>query len=226
LAVWVFVIGRVPGLKPHHIESRNQGGSFVKRLAFQLLALSFVTLVGVGQACAQGDGGIVAVLDVAKVFKENQEFSNQMEVIRQEADRMRNQLQAAQEDFRRQAAEVSQFPIGTPERKQAEAAFAQRQAAFQTQARQDENDLLVKEAKAYYTTYQKMQNVVSQIAQQNNISLVLRFDSTDINASNPNEVVAGVNRAIVYHYKLDLTSMVIQNMGPTVAATPSNLQQR
>ncbi|MBX3417865.1 MAG: OmpH family outer membrane protein [Pirellulaceae bacterium] len=198
----------------------------MKRLAFQLLALTCMSFVGLSQANAQGDSGIVAVLDVAKVFKENLDFSNQMEAIRQEADRMRNQLQAAQEDFRRQATEISQLPVGTPERKQAEAAFAQRQATFQTQARQDETDLLVKEAKAYYTTYQKLQNVVGQIAQQNNISLVLRFDSTEINPTNPNEVVAGVNRAIVYHYKLDLTAMVIQNMGPTVAATPTGTQQR
>ncbi len=192
------------------------------RFAAVSLVAFLVCLAAATQAFAQGDGGIVAVLDVAKVFKENLEFSNQMDTIRQEADRLRAQLQSAQEDLRRQASEISQLPVGSPERKQAEAQFAQRRTAFETQARQDENDLLVKEAKALYTTYQKLQTVVAQIAQQNNISLVLRFDSAEINPTNPNEVVMGVNRAIVYHYKLDLTSMVIQAMGPTVAASPAN----
>lgn len=196
------------------------------RFAAVFLATSLVCLASATPAFAQGDGGIVAVLDVAKVFKENLEFSNQMDAIRQEADRLRTQLQSAQEDLRRQASEISQLPVGSPERKQAEAQFAQRRTAFETQARQDENDLLVKEAKAYYTTYQKLQNVVAQIAQQNNISLVLRFDSAEINPTNPNEVVMGVNRAIVYHYKLDLTSMVIQAMGPTVASAPQGNPKR
>ena len=121
---------------------------------------------------------------------------------------------------------LGSLPVSSPERKQLEAQLEQRQTTLRTEARQSEQDLLVKEASIYFETYKRMQDIVEQLAQQNNISLVLRFDSAPINKDNPNEVVVGVNRAIVYHYKLDLTAMVIKNMGQTVATkTDGNIQK-
>ena len=57
-----------------------------------------------------------------------------------------------------------------------------------------------------------MQSVVESIAKKYNISLVLRFDSAEIDKTSRPEVIKGVNRAVVYHHKLDLTSMVVKEM--------------
>ena len=101
-----------------------------------------------------------------------------------------------------------------------EATLEQKQAALRTKARQAEADLLNREAKIYYDTYQQMQSVVSSLANQHGISLVLRFDSGAIDSTNRAEVIKGVNRAVVFHRRLDLTNMVIGQMNPSTGRRP------
>ena len=162
--------------------------------------------------------GLVAVLDVAKVFKANTTFEKRMENIKSEADALKAQIQKEQDSIRARAQEVAQYEVGTPERNQLEGKIEQDQASLRTKARQAETDLLNREAKIYYETYQQMQETVAKLAQQYGISLVLRFDSEEIDPTNRPEVIKGVNRAVVFHHKLDLTKMVIENLSPSSAS--------
>ena len=171
----------------------------------------------------ESGGGLVAVLDVAKVFKANPEFDAQMERIKDEAEALKLQIQKQQENIRSRAEAVAQMEIGSTERNQQEAALEQEQAALRTHARQAEADLLKREAKIYYDTYVKMQNVVGSLATKYGITLVLRFDSAEIDPENRGEVIKGVNRQVVYHHKLDLTKMVIQQLNPSAAQAPSGV---
>ena len=166
---------------------------------------------------AQDTGGIVAVLDVAKVFDQNADFKAKMDQIKNQAESLKQQIQAKQEKIRTDAAQLQEYEVGSPDRNQLEAALEQRQAALRTEARQAEQDLLNREARIYYDTYKQMQTVVASIAQEYGISLVLRFESDPIDPDNRPEVIKGVNRAVVYHHKLDLTSMVINKMQTTTA---------
>ena len=69
----------------------------------------------------------------------------------------------------------------------------------------------------YYDTYEQMQAVLKSLSTQHGISLVLRFDSGEVDPTNRGEVIKGVNRAIVYQEKLDLTNMVISQMSSDTA---------
>ncbi|MEE2827204.1 MAG: OmpH family outer membrane protein, partial [Planctomycetota bacterium] len=160
------------------------------------------------------NGGLVAILDVAKVFKDNPVFDTKMKAIKAEADALKKKIQDQQELIRKDAAGLEEFGVGTPERNNLEASLEQRQAALRTQARQAEADLLAREAGIYYDTYTEMQTVVAKLANQYGISLVMRFDSAPISRDNRPEVIQAVNRTIVYHHKVDLTGMVIQAMNP------------
>ncbi|MCH2181039.1 MAG: OmpH family outer membrane protein [Mariniblastus sp.] len=164
------------------------------------------------------NGGLVAILDVAKVFKDNPVFDTKMKSIKAEADALKKKIQDQQEMIRKDAAGLEEFGVGTPERNNLEATLEQRQTALRTQARQAEADLLAREAGIYYDTYSEMQTVVSKLANQYGISLVMRFDSAPISRDNRPEVIQAVNRTIVYHHKVDLTGMVIQAMNPASAS--------
>ena len=168
--------------------------------------------------------GLVAVLDVAKVFKENQEFDAKMKMIKREADTLKNQITQQQESIKARAQQLGQYEVGTPERNKLEADLEQQQAALRTKARQAEADLLNREAKIYYDTYQQMQAIVGSFATKYGISLVLRFDSEEIDASNRAEVIKGVNRAVVYHRRLDLTKDVSAAMNAQTAMAPTGTQ--
>jgi Skp family chaperone for outer membrane proteins len=188
------------------------------------LVVATIALPGVAQQGDSGASGIVAVLDVAKIFTENATFDSKMKSIKSEADSLKAEIQGEQEKIRQDALKLQAYEAGSPDRNQLEAELEQRQAALRTRARQSEQDLLNREAAIYYDTYSEMQKVVAEIAQQYGISLVLRFDSAEIDKSNRPEVIKGVNRAVVYHHKLDLTNMVIKAMsGATAnAGTPNN----
>ena len=143
-------------------------------------------------------------------------FKSQMESIKQEAETLKGQIQQQQQAIQKQASEVGKMEIGDS-RYQAEEQVEQQQAKLRTKARQAEAGLLTREAQIYYNTYRDMQQVVTQLAQENNVALVLRFESGSIDPSNRPEVIKGVNRQVVYYGPIDLTSSVIERMGTRTA---------
>lgn len=189
--------------------------SLISSIALAVLAISSFA----STASAQ-DGGIVAVLDVAKVFKVNQNFDSEMKKIKTQAENLKSQIQQQQEAIKAEAMQISQYEAGSQERNKMEAEVEQKQARLRTSARQAEADLLNREARVYYDTYTKMQTVVADLAAANKISMVVRYDGTQIDSANRQEVIKAVNRTIVYSSSnINLTPLVIDGMGPRVAGT-------
>lgn len=184
------------------------------------LALVVTALFSATPVSAQNgkQSGIVAVLDVAKVFKENRDFESRMQSIKESANQMKASIQQKQEAIKQEAAGLQQYEVGSPDRNQFESELVQKQAKLRAEAGQAEVDLLNKEARIYYDTYQQMQSILSSLSNEYGISLVLRHDSEAIDSNNRNEVVKGVNRAIVYQQGLDLTKLVIEKMSTNVAS--------
>lgn len=206
------------------IQSIRQGGRQLNtKLTLTLFAAVLVAGISQTAVAQESGGGIVAVLDVAKVFEQNQNFISQMDGIKSEAENLKAQIQAKQVQIQEDAQAVMALELGSPERNQQETAIEQRQAALRTQARQLEMDLLTREAKIYYSTYQQLKQVVGALAEKHNIGLVMRFDSTPIDPENRAEVIKGVNRTVVFHDHLDLTGLVVESMGgAAVAGNPPN----
>ena len=182
------------------------------------ILLSVLAVPALGQ---DSKGGLVAVLDVAKVFKNNARFDQQLARIRQEAETQKTKIQQDQESIRSRAEKVMAMPADET-RYQQEARLEQEQAALRTRARQIEGDLLKREAKIYYDAYVEMQQIVAKMAKEYGITLVLRFDSSPIDGTQRGEVVKGVNRTVVYMHRLDLTDLVIKAMGTSTASVPTN----
>jgi len=221
-------------LKPENFVC--QGGRILKTIISKSLCTAFIaattfsisiaTFAGSAQAQDENAAGLVAVLDVAKVFKENRAFETRMATIKSEADALKSQLEQQQQSIQTEAQSLGQYEVGTAERNQLEALLEQKQTSLRTKARQAEADLLNREAKIYHETYQQMQSVVGNIANQHGIALVIRFDSEDIDSTNRAEVIKGVNRPVVFHRRLDLTTMVISQMNPAQAAAPTGTVPR
>ncbi len=183
-----------------------------------IVIVAAVLVAGFQHSSFAQESGIVAVLDVKRVFDENSNFDAQMDAIKAEADQLKAEIQNQQTEIQNDAQAVLQYEVGTDERNRKETELEQRQAALRTRARQLEIDLLTREAKIYYQTYQQMKQVVGSLAQEHGISLVLRFDSSPINPENRGEVIKGVNRTVVFHDHLDLTDLVVEKMGVSTAA--------
>lgn len=179
-----------------------------------------LTTVGWGQ-----DQGRVCVLDVAEVFKRNQAFESEMEKIRTEAASLKAKVEQDFANLQREAEKLEQYQIGSAERNEMESQLMQSQALLQSKARQSEADLLAREAKIYFQTYKRMEEIVAEIANEYNISLVLRYDSQTMKQDDRADVIKGVNRAVVYQKGLDLTNLVSQQLNG-VAQSSGNTQNR
>ncbi len=175
----------------------------------------------------QNQQGRICVLDVAKVFKENASFQNQMEGIKSEAAKLKNTVEAQFADLQKQAEQLEQYKSDSTERRELERQLVQKQADLQTRARQQEADLLTREARIYLQTYRQMEQVVAGVCESSNIALVLRFESTPINEEDRADVIKGVNRQIVYQKPGDdMTDFVIKSMASGTAQAPSGTQNR
>ncbi len=167
-------------------------------------------------ANAQGqsaNAGYVTVLDVAKVFKNYPPFAQKLKQIEGEAQVLRDKIQQQQQQLQSEAQSViNTYKLGTPERKQAEGALEQKRAKMMTESRHAQTDLLNREAKLYFDTYVKMNQIVSAYAKQAGISLVIRFESDPIDRENRGAVIKGVNRNIVYQNSMDITVAIIKQM--------------
>lgn len=207
-----------------------QGGMNVKTLIQSTLLVGLSLAICVS-AQAQEDPpnmqGAIVVLDVALVFKSHEPFKQQIEAIQLKAEELKAEVESRQQKMRADAqAAMENFNPNSPERQAAEAKFEQDMAGLRTYARQAEADLMAQEATVYYETYQQMQSVVAEFAQAWNLALVLRFDSSPIIPENRNSVIAGVNRAIVYHKDRDLTPHVISRMNERVGQAPTGTIQK
>lgn len=213
------------GYQPFTNFTANQGGLILKSSS-QIIAIVACVFSLAGNLQAQDNSGMVAVLDVAKVFEENTVFNNRMNAIKTEATNFKAQMETAQTDIQAKAEPLKDLKPGSPEFNALQAQLEQETASLRTKAQQTNTELLSREARIYYDTYQQMQKTVAALATEYNISLIIRFDSQAIDPDKRDEVIKGVNRNVVYQKNLDLTSLVVGKMGSVETANAGgNLNQ-
>ena len=195
--------------------SFNQGGLTLKtsRIGFVAVALlvSLGTVANGQQAQEQGQGGIVAVLDVAKVFKEHAQFNASMEAIKKEIEVFEEDFRGKRESLQNQIRALQSLQ-GQPEFKTEEAALARKEADLQIEANQKRAEILSKEAEIYYSTYNEVVATVARLSGSYGITLVIRYDSGAIDQTDRASVIKGVNRSVVFQRDLDLTTLVLQEL--------------
>ena len=187
-----------------------------------IFVIAAVVALGASVVSAQ-ETGRVAILDVAKVFKDNTSFGDKMAALKADAERLKGQVTAEQDRIKVEVMKLRDLKPG-PERNKREADLEQQHTHLRTTTRQAESELLSQEARVYFDTYREMQAVVEAIAQANGLSLVLRFDSEDIDSHNQQSVKKGLNRAVVFHRQLDLTKLVSQQLNARMAAAPAKVR--
>ena len=108
---------------------------------------------------------------------------------------------------------LNQYEPGSAEFNQAETQLAQESAAIEVKQRNVMRDLMQREAELHYQTYLEVTNVISQYCQEQGIQLVLRYNSQQMEPSNPQAIMQKVNGNVVFHRNhKDITNMIIQRV--------------
>lgn len=190
----------------------------VKKFVLPVVALAFVAaLFLAGQVQGQGPAEKPAVptkiglVDMARVFKEYEKFSRLREDLEGQKGELIESAKQAKAAATKIAEEMKQFGQDSNEYRIREEKITKLSTEFETRARIAQRDLARKEAEVFETVYVEASDVIARYAKHFNYTLVLRFNSEQIDADNPQKLANGLNKLVLYNRPQDdITDPVVE----------------
>lgn len=169
-------------------------------------------------AQAQQSAGSVAVIDISKIFKQHARFRASLEDMKKDVEAAEAGLRKDAEEIKKMAQDLQSpgnpYAAGSPQYKQQEELIATKQAQVQLKMNLQKKEFMEREAKIYYNVYTEIEAEVKRFATRYNINLVLRYNDIDMSPDNRQQVLAGVNRAVVYQNNIDITDDILRVLNP------------
>lgn len=160
--------------------------------------------------------GTVAVLDVTAVMNEMPELRETRAAIQADFQRAQAQFQKRQQELVQRRQELQEKSASDPSLREEMEKLGRELEQFQAEIQLQQRELLAREGKALMEAYARLNAAVGAYCKERGIALVLRGTARPANAANPQEVLAYVNREVVWSQDgLDITpaikSIVIGN---------------
>ena len=185
--------------------------------------LSLLTADGPLRA-QQQQGTRIAVIDLQTVFKNHQRFQTKKDAFNKDADAYKAHVRDTQRKGNAEIEKLKQFKPGTPEYTNLEKRLAGMQADLQVETQLKNKEMALREAQIFYQAYNEVQQQVAKFSGEYGISMVLRFEQTEINPANLQSVRMGLSRPVVYVYpQLDITAEVIKRLNAGIQ--PANVSR-
>jgi Skp family chaperone for outer membrane proteins len=165
----------------------------------------------------------VAVIDVARVFKNHREFQHQLEKLRGEAEEIKKQVAVRQAEIGNVQKRLQSLQPGSVQGEDTQLLLARLQAELKLYAEREQQQLLHREAVLYADTYEELTDIVGRYARAHGIRLVIRTAGDDIDPANRKSVLGGVNRLVVYQEGLDITDAVLAELNAAGKTQPQSV---
>jgi Skp family chaperone for outer membrane proteins len=178
----------------------------------------------------------IAVVDIASIFKNYQKFKAQMDQMKLKVDAAENDIKKDQEACKQEMEQIKNYNAGSPDYKKLEADILKKQGDLNLKVKLQQKDFMEQEGRVYYGISREIDDAVRLLAARYNIVLVLRFTGDEVDPSDRNDILRGINKSIVYYDKqMDITAMVLgelnrsgppQQTDPRMSTVPQPIQQR
>jgi len=224
------------------IPSATQRSAFaVKRTIFGAFALAL--LAGVltlsGNAWSQNKEAApaaaaasnnaphkVGLIDMAHVFKNYKKFESLREELKEEISASEEKAKLMQAELGEMQKTMKGLAEGGPEFTKAEQVIVKKAAEFETFRRSASRDFLKKESQIYLQVYNETSDAVKRYADFYKYTLVIRFNREELDTENPQNLLQGMNRQVVYHKpEDDITVSVLDYLNrkytPAASAAPA-----
>jgi Skp family chaperone for outer membrane proteins len=196
-----------------------------------LISAALVAVLAAGAAAslafAQGgapgpNGQNIAVIDVGVVFEKHPRFKASM-------DQLKAEIDATEKGWKDEATKVNalieqmkQTKPDSPDYHRMEKEVATRQADFNVNKALKNKELMERQGKIYFNTYKEVEDTVKEFCTHYNVALVIRYNSKPIDASDPQEILRGIQRPIVFiKAGYDITDDIIGMLNRSAAAPAS-----
>ena len=155
----------------------------------------------------------VAVVDVSYIFNNYQGFKSRMDAMKKQVQAYEASLKERHATLAKDREQLNLYKPGTADYKKTEQALADKFASLQVDTQLKKKEFLENEAKVYFETYKLVERVIQNYASRTGTGLVLRFSREEMNKNDRNSVLAGVNRAVVFHQpSLDITNEILNEL--------------
>ncbi len=155
----------------------------------------------------------IGLIDMGRVFKEYKKFEALREDWKAELQTNEESAKALAGKVQKIMEEMKAFKPGSPEYVKLEKQQTQMAAEFESFRKSSQRTLMQKEADIYKTVYLESMEIVEKFAKHYGYTLVMRFNSENIEGEDLQKLQIGLNRVIVYHQSEDdLTDGVIGHL--------------
>lgn len=162
----------------------------------------------------------VALIDMAHVFKNYSKFS----MLRED---LKAKIQVSEDEAKQRAtalqelqAKMKNFKENSDDFNAAEQQLAKASAEFEAFRRAAQRDFLKEESQIYHTVYMDVADAVAKYANYYNYTLVIRFNSEELDTDNAQKLIEGMNRQVVFHRaEDDITLSVTDYLNKKFGAT-------
>ncbi len=153
----------------------------------------------------------VGLIDMAHVFKNYKKFEALREELKEEIGASEAKAKGMQEELGQMQKDMKGMLEGGPDYTKAEQSIVSKAAAFETFRRAASRDFLKKESQIYLLVYNETSAAVKKYADYHKYTLIIRFNREELDTENPQNLLQGMNRQVVYHHEEDdITPSVLE----------------
>lgn len=191
-------------------------GASVRLTAIPAIALAAVAALFVA-ARARGQGAPnaqnIAVIDIGKILKQSDKFKLEMQTLQTEVIAAEKQLQNEAKEIQALDNQRKTLAAGTPDYERLDTEITKRSADLNVQKSLKNKEFVERQGKMLFGAYSEIQDAVKEFSARYNIGLVIQYDSTKIDSADPQAILSGAHRSIVYvNPGLDITNDILASM--------------
>lgn len=160
----------------------------------------------------------VGLIDMAHVFKNYKKFEALRDELKEEIGASEEKAKLMQGELAEMQKEMKKLTEGGPEFTKAEQIIVKKAAEFETFRRAASRDFLKKESQIYLQVYNETSDAVERYAKHYKYTLIIRFNREELDTENPQNLLQGMNRQVVYHQaEDDITPSVLEFLNRSYA---------
>ena len=167
----------------------------------------------------------IGLVDMARVFKEYNKFEDMRASLKGEMETALTEAKKIAANAEKVKEELKLLKPGSAEYIKRESDLAQLSSDFETKRKLANVQYQRKEAEIFQDIYVDSVGVIKLYAEHFKFSMVMRFNSAELDKTNPSSLANGLNKLVIYHLPQDdITDAVIDYLNrkytPTKPAVP------
>lgn len=191
---------------------------------FALTALLFASTASAQAPAPAGYAAPpVATLGLAYLFRNHLRYKQLDDALKAEVQQAEQTFTNEQKSMQELARRLQEYKPGSPEYKAIEEELAKKEADLRLRGAIMQKNFAEKKAKIYFDVLQDVKNYVRYHAEQHGVMLVVNFNGDEIDGTNPQSVMRGLNETVLYqHRSVDITPVILEmcNKGVVVPNAP------